>query len=287
MRFLQHDALFWRKLAHLGASKGPLWWLKYSPPAFGIAAAALVPSARKTVARNLERARGEASTIKNAIDVCRTFATYAGSLAESLAQGSKNHAAPNATIIGRANVEKELLRGKGLIIATAHTAGWDVAGTLLGQHLNAEVVIVMQSERDQRARRLQDEGREKAGVKIVHVDDDPLSSLSLLHHLKRGGIAAVQIDRLPSGMRGRDVWLLGQKVGIPEGPLRLSQLTGAPIVPLFCARLGFRNYLLEAGPAVTVERRASNQDLDHAAQHLADRVTDFVRSHPTQWFNFS
>lgn len=287
MRSLQHDALFWRKLAHLGAAKGPMWWLKYSPPAFGIAAAALVPDARRAVERNLLRARGEASALRNTIDVCRTFATYAGSLAESLALGSKNHAVPQATIRGREYVDKALAEGRGLIIATAHTAGWDVAGTLLGEHLNADVVIVMQSERDREARRIQDGARESVGIKIIHVDDDPLSSLGLLHHLKKGGVAAVQIDRLPQGMRGRKVHLLGEDVKIPEGPLRLSQLTGAPIVPLFCARLGFRKYLLEAGPAITVARKASDADLDRTAQQLADQVTNFVRAHPTQWFNFS
>ena len=53
MSVRRHDALFWRKLAHWGASKGPEWWVRYSPPVFGWAAAMLVPEARRAVIANL------------------------------------------------------------------------------------------------------------------------------------------------------------------------------------------------------------------------------------------
>ena len=33
-----HQALYWRRLAHWGASRGPEWWVRYSPPVFGWAA---------------------------------------------------------------------------------------------------------------------------------------------------------------------------------------------------------------------------------------------------------
>lgn len=287
IKALRHDGMLWRRLARFGASEGPTWWLKYSPPAFGIAAAALVPSARRAVSRNLQRVRGDASTFRNVVDVCRTFSTYAGALAESLALGSKNHAVPEADVRGGDAITAAAAEGNGIIFVTAHTAGWDVAGTLLGAHLHMEVAVVMQRERDAGAGALHDEGRTRAGIKIVHSEDDPLSSLGLLRHLKGGGAAAMQIDRVPPGMRSRSVWLLGQQAAIPEGPLRLAQLTGAPIVPLFCARLAFRRYLLHAGPPIRLDRRASEETLNAVAQHLADEVTDFIRSHPTQWLNFS
>ncbi len=287
MKGLRHDGVLWRRLAHYGAAEGPTWWLKYSPPAFGVAAAALVPSARRAVQRNLQKARGDASTFRNAVDVCRTFSTYACALAESLALGSKNHVVPKAEVEGAELIVEAASKGRGVIFVTAHTAGWDVAGTLLGAHLNMSIAIVMQSERDAGARAIHDAGRTQVGIKIVHADDDPISSIGLLHHLRDGGAAAMQIDRVPAGMRKRKVWLLGEEGAIPEGPLRLAQLTGAPIVPLFCARLGFRHYVLRATRSLYVPRKASDGELTQTAQLLADDVTDFIRSHPTQWLNFS
>jgi hypothetical protein len=40
------------------------------------------------------------------------------------------------------------------------------------------------------------------------------------------------------------------------------------------------------GVPVEVPRRASNDELDLAGQALADAMTTFVRTHPTQWFHF-
>ena len=37
-----------------------------------------------------------------------------------------------------------------------------------------------------------------------------------------GGVVAVQMDRLPRGMRGRKVELFGSPFEVPEGPLRLD-----------------------------------------------------------------
>ncbi|HSQ64521.1 MAG TPA: hypothetical protein VLM85_14960, partial [Polyangiaceae bacterium] len=57
-RSFAHDGVFWRRMAALGAQKFPRWWLRYTPPFFGVAAAVVLPQARRAVRRNLERIRG-------------------------------------------------------------------------------------------------------------------------------------------------------------------------------------------------------------------------------------
>lgn len=282
-----HERVFWRRLAHWGATRGPSWWVRYSPPVFGWAAAALVPSARKAVRRNLRRIRGEAPPLRDAREVLETFGTYASCLAEVLsndAPGGPPRA--SARIHGELWIRRALAEDKGMILVTVHSAGWETAGPLIAKHLGLRLVIVMQAEPDERAMKLQDHAREVAGVTVAHVGDDPLASLPLLHHLRDGGVVALQLDRAAPGMRTRKVRLLEQDAEIPEGPLRLAMASGAPLVPVFCARTGFRDYLIEAYPAIHLDRRASDDDLDRTAQSLADRIGAFLRAHPTQWFNF-
>lgn len=282
-----HERVFWRKLALIGATRGPSWWVKYSPPVFGWAAAALVPSARRAVQRNLHRIRGDVDRVQETRELLATFGTYASCLAEILSNEAPGGPPPSrARIHGELWVRRALAEKRGVILCTVHSAGWESAGPLLAKHLGLQIVLVMQPEPDERARRLQDHARETAGVRVAHVGDDPLASIPLLHHLKDGGAVALQLDRAAPGMRTRRVRLLEQDSEMPEGPLRLAQASGAPLLPVFCARTGHREYLIEANPALHVARHATDADLDAAAQSLADRVGSFLRAHPTQWFNF-
>jgi KDO2-lipid IV(A) lauroyltransferase len=283
-----HERVFWRKLAHWGASRGPEWWVRYSPPVFGWAAALLVPSARRAVLANLHRIRGEASPVRDARDVLATFSTYASCLAEVLsndaAQGPRT---PRATIYGERFLKQAFAARRGAVLVTAHTAGWDSVGPLLARDYGLDVMLVMQPEPDHRSRALHDHARRRAGVVIAHVGDDPLASLPLLRHLRSGGVVALQLDRAADGMRMRRVSLLGRTGAIPEGPLRLAQMSGAPLLPVFCARAGYRDYVIEAFEPVHVDRHASEAALSAAAEHLAAAMTSFLRAHPTQWLKFT
>lgn len=285
--FFAHDGLFWRRMASLGAQRLPSWWVRFSPPVFGVAAAVALPEARRAVRSNLRRIRGPRPLFRDVIDTSRTFASYAGCLAETLASGSKNDAEPHVDIVGREHVRSAMAQNRGVVILTMHTGGWEVAGPLLSAHTRLDVVIVMESEQDERARDLQDRARELGGIRVVHIGPDPLAALPLVRHLtEKKGAAAMQVDRVPSSGRALRVRLLDREGLLPEGPFRLAQLTGAPLVPVFCARLGFRKYTFEAHPAQTLPRRASADQLEAAAQHVADDMTSFLRAHPTQWFEF-
>jgi KDO2-lipid IV(A) lauroyltransferase len=199
---------------------------------------------------------------------------------------SKNWLPPRATVHSDPRADNLLSTPGGVILVTAHTAGWDSLGALLARDYRKRVMVVMQRERDTAARELQDAIRQASGVQVVHVGDDPLASLVLMRHLREGGVLAVQVDRVPAGMTGRSVRLFGRPGTIPEGPLRLAQLTGAPIVPVFSARTGYRRYAVYVHEPIAVPRRAAPRAVDAAAQRIADVLGEFVSTHPTQWFPF-
>jgi lauroyl/myristoyl acyltransferase len=281
-----HNSLFWRRLARLGAAHFPAWWMRYSPPAFGVAAALAVPTARRAVAANLRRIRGPVPPLRDATEIAETFITYANCLSEVLAYGSKNAELPELVRRGGESMTLALAEKKGVVMITAHTAGWDVAGPLFGKDHRVNLVMVMEPEPNEAARQLHDEARRASGVEFVHVGSDPFASLPLLQRLRKGAVVATQIDRVPRTMRSRAVRLFGAPARVPEGPLRLAQVSGAPIVPMFCARLGFRRYLADVGTPIRVPRHASEETLDAVAQQMADSMTSFLRRHPTQWFHF-
>jgi KDO2-lipid IV(A) lauroyltransferase len=282
----RHDSLLWRRAIDAGVTHGPDAWVRYSPPIFGLAFAAALPRQRRAVRDNLRRALGPRPALAEARDVAAVFANYASSLTDAFVAGSGRGDPLKVCCPDERPVEEALREGKGVILATAHTGGWQVAGLELMSLHGADLWVVMRNERDQRAQALTDEKRARAGVRVVHVDDDPLGALALLGHLRRGGVVAMQIDRLPLGMRGRKSELFGMPFFVPEGPLRLASVSGAPIVPVFTRRLGYMEYDVRVAPPVRLPRRPSPDDLDRAARAVLHAMEDFVRDNPTQWFHF-
>lgn len=181
--FFAHDGLFWRRMAAFGAQRLPEWWVRWSPPVFGVAAAVALPDARRAVRRNLRRIRGPRALWREAIDTSQTFASYAGCVAETLTTGSKNYAAPQVQILGREHVRVAVAEKRGMILLTMHTGGWEVAGPLLAEHTHSDVVLVMHGERDPSAMHIHNRAREAAGVRVIHIGPDPLAALPLVRHL--------------------------------------------------------------------------------------------------------
>lgn len=287
MSDLSLDGELWRRWARWGSARTPEWFARAAPPVVGLFVYALAAEPRRNIGENLRRVRGERGALRDAVDVARTFTAYASCLAEVLRAGERRDQLPRVVVHGERHVLDALAAGRGLVMATAHTGGWESVGGLVSRDLGLRVMIVETAERDPGARAIQDEARRAHGVLVAHVGDDPLSALPLARHLREGGAVAFQIDRTPEGQRRRAVRLFGREGFVPEGPLRLASLTGAPIVPVFAARTGHRRYIVRVAAPVWLDRHATEDALDAAAQTLGDALQAFVRERPTQWFHFT
>jgi len=286
---LRIDSLLWRKLAWAGIEHGPEAFLRYSPPAIGVAVWAAIGPVRRNVRLTLRRLHGPRPAPVELAESAAVFANFASCLTEAILAGTDRGYRPSVTSTnGGRDFKASQAEGRGVILATAHTAGWDVAGPMLTDLQPAEVVVVMAPEQQVQARAMQDEARQRAGVKVVHAGDDPLAALSLLRHLRqRKGVVAMKFDRTAPGMRTREVSFLGEAWQIPEGLLTLAAVSGAPVIPVFTRRLGFLEYEFITAPAFHVSRRPDDAELDAVAQRLAELLEQFVRAHPAQWFNWT
>jgi KDO2-lipid IV(A) lauroyltransferase len=285
-RLITPEGPLFRRLAYAGARYGPRFWLRHSPPLFGLAFGAALPAMRARVRRNLRLIHGSRPRIVEHLDVARTFAEYAHCLAEALAMDRPEAKAARRRIRGEQHLRDALDRGQGLMLVTAHAGPWDAAARLLAADLSAEVVVIMTAEPNRRARRLHDGVRQRGGVRIAHVGAHPLDGLPVLRHLCRGGVAAVQLDRLPPSGRTIDVQLFDRPFSVPEGPFRVAALAGVAILPLFVRRVGPFDYEFNAAPAIVLPRRPAPERLRQAAQAAVMEMERFIRAHPTQWFHF-
>jgi len=284
MRDFALEGAFWRKMARWGA-RGPRWFAQHAPPVVGVAVCAFFPEFRRVIAANLRMVKGPRGALQETLDVARVFATYAACVSEVLEGDDDTHPI-EVTVEGGEHVETARAGGRGVVLVTAHTAGWEAVGHAFRRNRGLPILVATAMERDPEARSIQEQARQAQGLLLTHVGDDALSALPLLAHLRKGGVAALQIDRAPATAQSRNVQIFGQSFRLPEGPLRLASLAGTPIVPVFAHRAGYRRYVVSVCRPVQVPRRAEDADMDTAAQTIANTLQDFLRKHPTQWFPF-
>jgi KDO2-lipid IV(A) lauroyltransferase len=289
---LRPDAYFLRALAAWGAAHAPEPLVRYSPPAWGLLFALGLPAMRARVLGNLRRIYGGSrSRWREQADVARTFAQFASCLTEALAMGGGEGATardPEIAITGRGHLERALAERRGMVLVTAHTGAWEMTAPIMCKKLGIDVTVAMASEPNERARRLSDEARRRAGLRVVHVGTgDRLSVIELYSHLRSGGAVGLQIDRLPPGMRGIEVELFGERARIPSGPFELARASGAPVLPIFSRRLGYFRYEVQVAPEIRVPPKGSATDLSRAARSAALAMEAFLRENPTHWFHFA
>ncbi|HEX4336529.1 MAG TPA: hypothetical protein VH062_11485 [Polyangiaceae bacterium] len=276
-----------RRLAYAGARYGPRFWVKYSPTLFGVAFACALPAERAKIRSNLRLLRGARGTVEENVDVVRTFVAYAHCLAESLA--GERPEAKNATPVvrGAEHLDAVAAAGKGVVLVTAHAGAWDAAARFLARDHAADVLVVMAREEDHGARGLQDTLRERSGVRVAHVGGHPLDSLKVLSHLRRGGVVAVQLDRIAGLEATLPVSLGGEPFRVPAGPFQLAALTGAPVVPVFTRRVGFFTHEIVVAEPIWVQRKGKKERLEAAASAATQAMEAFLVENPTQWFHFT
>jgi lauroyl/myristoyl acyltransferase len=284
----RHDGALLRSLASFGARYAPHALRRALPPAFGVAFAMGMPALRARVRSNLRRMAGSQTFARESADVARTFAHFASCLTEGMAMARTSPPHVALDIDGEAHLRAVLDARAGAILVTAHTGGWEVAGPLLAETFGVEIVIAMRREPNARGRAIQDLARARSGVRVVHVDGEPLAALPLFTHLRRGGIVGVQIDRAPGGSASHalPLPLFGLLGRVPSGPFELARVTGAKVVPVFARRVGYLHYEVSISPPIDVPRRASRDELTHAGARAVVAMEAFLSAHPTHWFDF-
>jgi phosphatidylinositol dimannoside acyltransferase len=281
----RRESAFLRRMAHWGALKGPQSLLRLSPKPIGAAFGVALPDVRRRIVRNLRRVHGSRGALREQLDAVQTLANYAACFAEAIGS-DRADATPHVTVHGEERLRASLELG-GVVLVTAHIGPWELTAQLFGRALAADVLLVMEREPNAEAGELQDRQRGERGLKVLHIGSHPTDALPLIAHLKKGGVAALQLDRAPPSGRVVEASLFGEPFRVPEGPFRLASLSGARVVPVFARRNGFFDYELSISEPIVLGRRPSAQELQAAAQQAIHAMESFVSASPKQWFHFA
>lgn len=182
---------------------------------------------------------------------------------------------------------------RGAILVTAHLGTFEAGLAALVQE-EPRVRVVFKRDPSPAFERLRARLHKSLGIIENPIDDGMDSWLALREALLKNEVIVMQGDRAVPGQRSEVVPFLYGHVRLPTGPIRLAQLTGAPILPVFALPIGdgtYRVILKDAievaadgdGTGPTGRGAGRNPAPSLALRSLADAIAEVVAANPHQW----
>jgi predicted LPLAT superfamily acyltransferase len=178
-------------------------------------------------------------------------------------------------------------RGKGAVLLTAHVGNWQTALAHLDS-LPVPVHALMHYDQEAVAKHYFDLGGGKRPFEIISSDGPFGGMLEATAALQRGEVVTIMGDRL---MKGSSVTVdfLGDPVRLPDAAYVLAGCVGAPVVTMFAAKTGRRNYQLRIWDVwypkwLSREQRAGERKA--CGERFANNLEAYLAEYPYQWYNF-
>jgi len=246
----------------------------------GTAEWALRPGKRRQLAENLARAAGRPPDSPEVRGLVRAEVRNEARRSADLlwALGRPDELLAQIRVENREPVDRALAEGRGVILAGPHIGGWEVASAAPAALLPVPMTVVVTD--DWLAWAITGM-RTRAGLHLVFGVD---RVGDVARRLRSGEAALLLGDIAPPGVRTLEVTLLGERVRLPAGIVKLARLSGAAIVPLAVLPIAPRAWRIVLGDPVAAPARRSGDEGERAAlQELADRWSEVLRAHPDQW----
>jgi lauroyl/myristoyl acyltransferase len=231
------------------------------------------PRIRKNVRRNLE-ALGAHGT--GTFDVFRYFSK---TIVDFLSLDSDDPSALDGfcRIIGLEHIDAALEKGNGAILFAPHQGPWEVAGAYLASR-GYRIHSIALNHPSSRVTSFFSRRRNTWGIV-----DYPFGEgvVRLFDALRANEIVVLLVDRKFS-TKGIQLTFLGHGVRLPQGHIKLSKHTGAPLIPCCC------RYTEEDTIEAVIDRpiRDTGGSVREVAQLCIARIETFLKKRPDQWFAF-
>jgi KDO2-lipid IV(A) lauroyltransferase len=171
----------------------------------------------------------------------------------------------------------ERREGEGMLVLSAHLAGWEMGGAWLATRLGGFHTVAL----DHPSARVTEYFTRRRARRGIQVHPLGSSYRNLKEALGRGEVVALLTDRT-FGRGGRTVAFFGRPARFPTGYLHLAAETGARVVPLFARRVGNRTEVRVESP-FTVSPGSEGEALGRVVRLLESHV---ARA-PEQWARFT
>jgi predicted LPLAT superfamily acyltransferase len=181
---------------------------------------------------------------------------------------------------GEEHIANALGQDKGLLLISAHIGNWEVAGQLLNK-FNTQVNLVMMDREREQLKRYLDQMLSARKLNIIPIGDDLSHLVAIKNAFADKQIVALHGDRFAEGQRTGIVEFFGKKARFPLGPFLLASKLKVPVLFVFCMKDSELVYHFYAHKP-RLESTSAPDLLHDFVTQLEQKVSDY----PYQWYNY-
>ena len=180
-------------------------------------------------------------------------------------------------------------QGKGAILLGSHLGSFE-AMRAVSRDESLRLAIVVDDRSAARLGRVLRELSPGHEVTVIPVDPTGFkTALEVKAAIERGEIVGILADRAsPDDARNVFVDFLGDRAPLPAGPFLIAHTLRCPVFltfGLFTAPDRYDLYCEPFAAPLTLDRKDRQASLTTWVQRYADRLADFTKRHPYNWFN--
>jgi len=206
------------------------------------------------------------------VDVARSRSMTAGQIRQRI-----------ESISGRDAYLAHRREGGGAIIVTAHMGSFEVGLAALAD-VEPHIHVVFKRDEMGGFETLRRSLRQTLGIHEAPIDDGWNTWMRLRDALANNHVVVMQGDRAMPGQKAQAVPVLGGHLMLPLGPVKLAQISGAKIVPVFALRSPTGCCRVFAEAPIRVDPAAELVGGVHPALLEWGKVIEkFVAAYPEQW----
>ncbi len=182
----------------------------------------------------------------------------------------------------RANLDRALAEGRGVIAVTAHFGNFPLMLLYLAR-MGYKTNAIIRPARDGVIEKTFQDTRTRLGLHTIYSYPRLECVKESLKVLRNGEVLCIPLDQ-NFGTGGVFVDFFGQKAATATGPIVFAMRTGAVILPIFIARDRGDRHKIMTEPHFALDVKATD---DETIRHNVARITGiiemYVRRYPYEW----
>jgi predicted LPLAT superfamily acyltransferase len=185
-------------------------------------------------------------------------------------------------------LQRQIETGKGCILLGSHLGSFEVLRAMGVTQQEFPLKVLMDIAHNEKITQFFDALNEEIASTVI-VPDRPDTLLRVKESLDAGFLIGILGDRPTSDGKTTPCDFLGAPATFPAGPVLLAAMMHCPVIVFFGLYRGGNRYDIHFelfAPEISLDREHRGEEIRQWMQRYVDRLKDYARSAPYNWFNF-